>query len=217
MGQGRGVGRAVAGGVGAALVITVVAVVYVLASGVLDGDRATLPDEVVIALACEGEDGAIVTPLVAVVTVADGSVRSYDPLTEVTIPGTTYNELRDAYAFGGGPAVAAAIARLGDGTHPAYVILDADAWTTWVDAAGGLEFESPRPVDVFTGERLLSFPAGRQVLEGVETCEYLKGAAYLTDSQRERVAERFTEALARAVAELEPQTAGVTTDLSPEG
>lgn len=184
--------------------------------GLVGAEHRALPGTVVLALACEGEDGAIVTPVVATFDTSTGSLTGHDPLAQVTIPGTTYDRLRDAYAFGGGPAVAAATVQLTGGVEPAHVVLGADAWAAAVEAEGGVTLDSPRTVDVFTGEELFVFPSGRQVLGAADACQYLKGAAYFADTERVRVAEQFAAALAAVVANVEFDTDGVSTDLSAE-
>ncbi len=216
MGRGGGVWRAAGWGAAVAAVLAAVAVAAALVLDLPLTGRDTLPATVVLAVACAGEDGAVGTPVVASLDSASGALAVYDPLAEVTIPGTTYDQLRDAYPFGGGPAVAAAIARLEGGATPGYVVFEQEAWVAAVDAAGGLELDSPRTVDVFTGEQLYSFPRGEQVLSGAETCEYLKGAVFLTDTERERIVEQFAEALAVAVAAAGPDTPGIVTDLSEQ-
>lgn len=212
----EGLWRAAGWGAALAVLLTIAALTAVLVIDVPLTGRDSLPAVVVLAVACAGEDGAVGTPVVVTLDTASGELTVFDPLTEVAIPGTTYDRLRDAYAFGGGPAVAAAIARLEGGPTPGYVVLEEDAWIAAVDAAGGLALDSPGSVEVFTGERLFSFPAGRQVLSGVETREYLKGAAYLADTQRVRIAEQFAAALVAAVSVAEPGSAGIVTGLSDE-
>ncbi len=216
MGRGGGLWRAAGWGAAFAVLLAGVGLAAVLVLDIPATGRDTLPATVVLAVACPGEDGTVETPVVAAVDTASGELTVYDPMTELTIPGTTYDRLRDAYPFGGGAAVAAAVARLEGGPAPGYVVFERDAWVAAVDAAGGLALDSPRPVDVFTGERLFSFPRGEQVLSGAETCEYLKGAAYLTDTERERIAVQFAEALVAVMADVGPDTSGIATDLSDQ-
>ncbi len=211
-----GAGRAVTAGIFLAIALVAAGAAYVAMYGAPGADRGAVPQMVVLAAVCAGEDGGLQTPVVTLIDTISGEVTPLDPLATVTIPGTSYDNLRDAYAFGGGPAVAAAVGRLTGADEPAYVVLDADAWVTAVDAAGGATVVSPRAVDVFTGEQLFTFPPGPQTLSGADTCEYLKGTAYFADNERERVAEQFAAVAVTSVTVIDAGTAGVSTDLSDE-
>ncbi len=187
--------------------------------------RSAPADLVVIALACEGESGVLVTPVVALLDTATAraSLTPVDPLTTTTIPGTTYDQVWDAYAFGGGAATADALGRSApwrqrmSGSKVAHIVVPRDTWEAAVDARGGIEVDSPRELSVFTGTELLTFPAGVIVLDGRRSCEYLKTLPYLTDTQRDVVSVAFADALAAVLADpaLTPAS-GISTDLAPD-
>ncbi len=99
---------------------------------------------------------------------SEGSVTVVDTNTQVTIPGTTYDRLRDAYSFGGGAAVAAGYAEATGEEAGAWVVLPAEVWMGLVDDAGGVEVDVPAETNVFVDDELYSLEAGKGVLSGAE-------------------------------------------------
>jgi hypothetical protein len=106
------------------------------------------------------------------------------PATPVSIPGTSYDTLADAYPFGGGAGVAEAYARATGITPPAYVALAPDALMRAVDAADGVTLELPVDMAVFDGEPLYVLAPGTRAISAEELGAVLKGAAYLTAQER---------------------------------
>jgi hypothetical protein len=123
------------------------------------------------------------------------------PATGVSIPGTTYNTLADAYPFGGGAGVANALARSRGGKPPAYLAIGPDALVRAVDQAGGVTIELPAAISVFDGERLYALAAGRVTLDGAELGAVFKGAPYLSSRERAALDEELAHAIARLLAE----------------
>lgn len=99
----------------------------------------------------------------------DGTVEVVDADTRVAIPGTSFDRVQDAYAFGGGVAVADALASAsGSGETPDWVVLRPAAWTSIVDEAGGARIDVPYAVNAFVSGGLLTIDAGAQRLDGAE-------------------------------------------------
>lgn len=94
---------------------------YLAKAGALT--RTDRLDSVVVVFASRAEDGAEVAQVVALVTGGGRTVRLLDPQGAVTIPGSSYQTLADAYPFGGGEAVARALG--GAATRRAPM------WTWW--------------------------------------------------------------------------------------
>jgi hypothetical protein len=189
---------------------------YVAKSGALS--RTDSLDSVVVVFASRAEDGAEVGQVVAQVTDDGRSVRLLDPRQTATIPGTSYDKLGDAYPFGGGKAVADALA--GDGGTPiAYVDVPEAEWIALLDRRGTVSVDVPRALEVFDGKKLVSFAEGTQTVAAADVPALLRGAAYLETADRMRVVEAVGEASVSALAaQGAPAGArvGVRTDLTAE-
>lgn len=153
-------------------------------------------DTLVLIGESELEDGTTVAGLVAVITRGEGatlSVTALDTAATTTIPGTSFDRLRDALPLGG-PARVAEIAA--DETAE-WVLLNEPTWQGLVDTAGGAELTVPEDTTVFTGEQLFRFDAGAKRFSGAEAGALLLGAEGLG---REDQASDIRMALARVVA-----------------
>lgn len=162
-----------------ALVVAVVAVV--LTGGDLGGVYTpTKPTRALIILEGAGEQGVRVAQSVIDVdwSARPAKVVIVDPMTDVLVPGTSYRTMRDAFAFGGGPAVADAYSRLATGGIVPSVVLDSPAWGNLVDQGGGLPVSLDSTVQVFTGERLYVFDATEETVRGAEVSPLLTGLDY---------------------------------------
>ena len=150
------------------------------------GVRAEDLARVLIVAAAPDEDGAVVAQVITLVDVSQGRAQTtfVSPATPVSIPGTSYDTLADAYPFGGGAGVAEAYARATGITAPAYVALAPDALMRAVDAADGVTLELPADMAVFDGETLYVFAPGSRTFSAEELGAVLKGAAYLTAQER---------------------------------
>ncbi|KUK47810.1 MAG: hypothetical protein XD74_1604, partial [Actinobacteria bacterium 66_15] len=147
------------------------------------------------------ENGDVLAQVVALVDVGAGSIEPVSPATEVTLPGTTYGTLADAYPFGGGAGVAEALARARGGAAPAYLALDASALRSAVAKAGGVEITLPAEMAVFDGETLYTFAPGAVTLSADDLGAVFKGAPYLTDAQRSELDAELADMLATLLAE----------------
>lgn len=208
MGQGGlGFARAFRTGLLAGLVVVVVAGAalgaYVLRSGHLPGRGRTDTDRVLVVAALPDENGALVAQVIALVDTTGGTTRvsSIDTSLAVTIPGTTFSHLRDAYSFGGGARVAAAYAEASGAEAPPYVDLGPEAVNAAVDAAGGIELNLPQAMNVFDGDRLYTFEAGSVRVGASELRAVLNGMAYLPRRDREALQAQLAERMAGLVAE----------------
>lgn len=189
-----------------------------LAGGVLyvgrsarSGQRAAGPLTLVVLAGRGGQEGAQVAMLVGVLDTTSGRpvVHLVDPDLKVTLPGTSYERLSDAYPFGGGAGVAAAYAGARGGQPLPWVVLTEPGWTGVVDAVGGVSVEVPETVNVFDGTKLYSFAPGRHTLSGAETAALLSGADFLGSSgAKARLRERVATALVAAVVERRPSLRG---------
>lgn len=155
---------------------------------------------VLLVAAAPDDSGAVVAQVVARADLASGAVRAIDPSSTVTIPGTSYSALKDAYAFGGGAAVASAYARQrGEATLP-YVAVSAEALSAAVDRSGGMQVTLPASMNVFDGSRLYEFPSGAATLSGPQLLAVLRGTPYLAPVQRTALEATLAEGYAHLLA-----------------
>ena len=163
--------------VGALLAVLVVLVVG--GGGYLYSQRAggsvekAQQQRVVLIFESPAKDGATVAGLIA--HVADGEMRDVDPETTVTIPGTSYNRLGDAFVFGGGAAVARALGDQDAGGATAYVSVPITAWRTAVDSVRGVQVSVPSDMTVFDGASMTTIRAGDQRLTAAQVEAVLRG------------------------------------------
>lgn len=200
----------------------IVAAAAVLAQAGVLGSQGVSADElsrVVIVAASPDESGSVVGQiiLIANVTESPATLEPVSPALEVSIPGTNYNTLADAYPFGGGAGTAAALARARNESALPYVAISADELAAAVEAAGGMRVTLPAPMSVFDGDDLFTFKAGEQLLTAARVRAVLKGAPYLADREREALDASLAEGLA-GVLSAEPGvlTGAARTDLAPD-
>jgi hypothetical protein len=209
-----GYGRSILWGAAAAVIVVVLAVagvVFVLprvhTPMTVPGDRL-----LVVVASRSGTDGSQVAQLMGVLDLHGTGVEVslVDPLTTVTVPGTTYDRLRDAYPFGGGAAVSKAYASHGHEDPLPVVSFDEKALAEVVDHAGGATATLPAAVNVFDGTRLFTFGAGAQKLKGADVVALLSSTDFAA-SAAVRASMRLTVArgLADALSRSQPDFAGL--------
>lgn len=224
-------GRSVAGAVRRGL-LAGLAAVLVIAAGVaylrlsgnrLPFERARDIDAVLLVVGLPDENGDVVAQCIAVADLARRTVSSIDPSTRVTIPGTTYSSLRDAYPFGGGDGVARAVAGLRGEEPMPWIALGPDAVFHVLGRTGQFGVQIDEPMSVFDGERLYEFPAGIVMVGTVKDLRaVLNGSAYLSPSARRHVLESVAAGIVDAIASYEDgigaaiKAGVVESDLTPE-
>lgn len=163
-------------------------------------------DMLVIALT-EDQDGAVVAGIIFATEDPDDGVTFVDPDAEVAIPGTSYDRVKDAYAFGGGSAVMEAVGELPrdsglSRTPEAWVVLPDDTWQALVDARGGAEIDIPSDINAFLRGDLHMFSAGRREVNG-EDLVVLAGSIDFVESARDArdLRAQVNEAVADTVAD----------------
>lgn len=205
------------------VLVAVIAVGGVFIYRTVTGRADVAPEDlsrVLIVAAAPDDAGSVVGQIIVIADVTDASslmVESVSPTLEVTIPGTTYSMLGDAYPFGGGAGTVQALAGATGEEPLPYVGLSPDEVEAAVEAAGGVQANLPAAMSVFDGSTLYTFEQGEQTLTAAELMAVLKGAPYLSAAEREDLDSELAEALVRALAASPEvlETAG-DTDLSPE-
>lgn len=196
--------------------MAVLAALY--ATGIVGTTKVRVEElnQVLIVVASPDEDGSIVAQIVVITDIASGERESVSPALPVSIPGTSYESLADAYPFGGGAGTAAALARaVGEDPLP-YVAFGPDELVGLVEGTGGLTLSLPAAVSVFDGDTLYSFEPGKQVFDAREVQALLKGAPYLEASARSRLDVELGEALVDALRESPDLLYSAETNLSDE-
>lgn len=206
------------------LLVTLIAVlvvggagVWLYASGRLGTpqvDAESLQRVLIVAASPDEHDNAV-GQIILVVDLSNETPRvdPVSPALPVTIPGTSYRTLGDAYPFGRGAGTSAALASArGEETLP-YVALSPERLAEAVKTAGGVDLVLPAPMSVFDGDELYAFEEGEQHLSSAELRALLKGAPYLSDSERARLDESLAHALVRALAASPEAVTSAQTDL----
>lgn len=158
-------------------------------------------DRVLLVAASRDESGSVVAQIVAIADLTGDSLdlEAVSPATRVTIPGTSYTALADAYPFGGGAGTADALARARDEQPLPYVALSPAQLEAAVEAAGGVDITLGASMNVFDGEELYTFKAGKQTLDAAELQAVFKGAAYRTQDLRDKLDTQLAAALVQAL------------------
>ena len=170
-------------------------------------------DRVVLIFESPAEDGATVAALISVV--ADGRMRDVSPDTTVTIPGTSYTRLGDAFVFGGGAAVARALGDSPNGGRVAFVSVPESEWRAAIEASRGVEVSVRDKVTVFDGQKLTTIRAGKQTLSANEVAALLRGLSYVSPSQSQSIRRELERELASALASRTPSAGRLDSSLSP--
>lgn len=207
-----GYGRAMVWGAMAGVLVIVLAAAAVVWFAPALRSPMTVPGDrtLVVIASRDGTQTGQVAQLVGVADTSGGglTVQLVDPLTTVTVAGTGYDRLADAYPFGGGTGVARAYASASGGQPLPVIALTEAGLVALVDRVGGLTLTIPSGIDVFDGTKLYTFPAGPQKLTGVQVVALLSAIDF-NDSAEERATMRA--AIAGALAE---GLAGSSADLS---
>jgi hypothetical protein len=168
------------------------------------GDRALL-----VVASKSGADGSQVAQLVGIaqLTGSQLTVRLVDPMTTVTVPGTSYSQLRDAYSFGGAAGVSNAVAVIVGQRPLPTVAVGQQGLEALVDGAGGVTVTVPAAASVFDGERLFTFEKGPQRLTGSEVVALLSSVEYLkTPDEQQELRVAVASGMANALSASRQQT-----------
>ncbi|HEY5276220.1 MAG TPA: hypothetical protein VIK38_06745 [Coriobacteriia bacterium] len=205
--------------IGAASAVVLVALVVgalVMNTGAGRGDSSSeAPTKVVVVFAMAGEDDVVTAQLVTIVDPGSGSFELQETSATVSIPGTSFSLLRDAYPFGGAKAVATAIegGSLKSGT--AWVDVSPAAWGQLL--ASGVDVTITVPFDTYDDvtDHYSAFEVGPQRVAAADLRALVNGVAYLAPDSRQAILDAVAKASLRALASTTPPQ-GVLTSLSTE-
>jgi len=201
-GNTLGFGRALKRGALSGLALVVVAALalgaWTVSQGGLPGSGDNAATSALLVLGLPDENGDLVAQAIARVdgiTTAAPTLFSIDPTSSVTVVGTSYGHLRDAYAFGGGERVSEAYTRLYGASVP-YVDFGPEAIEYAVTQEGGISVSIPADMSVFDGDTLYTFTSGPARLSAAELRAALNGSAYLAPAERKAFLGEVERALA---------------------
>ena len=168
------------------------------------GTAQAAPSTVVVVFALAGEDNAVTAQVVATVDYATGRYELVDTTKTVSIPGTSYSQLRDAYPFGGAQAVATALT---DGTAQAgaaWVDVSPAAWKRLL--AAGFDATMTEAFDTYdeTTDRYSEFVVGPQHVAVADLGGLVNGLPYLAEEARAEPMKGLVVASMRALATAKP-------------
>jgi len=172
----------------------------------------TAGDEVVLVFVSSAPDGAGVAGLIEVV--GNGAMKDVSPDTTVTVPGTSYSRLADAYVFGGGAGVSSALGNGPAGERRPYVVVPGTVWQRLVDASDGVHVTMPRAITEFDGSHLSNLPSGEQTLTAPGVGSLLRSLAYLSPAERTSLRTSLAVQLGALVARDASVAQAVESDLS---
>lgn len=197
------------GGVGRAVVIGALLAVLalligggLLVSGAVELPRDGAPVERVLVIGtvplAEGGDAA------AFALVIDSRTEKYetlDTLAPTTVAGTSATTARDAFAYGGGDSVAAALSAQTNGEALPWVVLPASLWARLLDADGGVDATVERGISAFIDGGLTVVEPGRRSLTGTEAVALAASADFIADSASgQEVLRTIAEGIGSALA-----------------
>jgi hypothetical protein len=193
----------------AAVVLAAVGVVFVAPN--IRSPMTVPGDKVLIVVAGRsGKDGSQVAQLIGVAELRSGklTVGLVDPMTTVTVPGTTYDRLADAYPFGGGAGVAKAYAAAAGSQPLPVVAVSEQGLRALIDLVGGVTVTVPTAVNVFDGRQLYTFDEGPRRVTGADVVALLSAADYLKPPEegvalRSAVASALVDGIAASSADLQ--------------
>jgi len=186
-------------------VLLVVLIVGGVAVGVMTGlvpnptHRAEAKRILVIASAPDA-DGAQLAALAFTVEPKTGKVTLMNTLEKMTISGTSASNARDALPFGGGAAVAEALAPQTGGEPLAWIVVPSKQWAPLVDQAAGIAVDVPEAVNSYAGGTLTVLEPGSQKLSGAEAAALASAAPFVGDEQiQERVLKELSAGVSAIV------------------
>jgi len=208
--------------VGAVLALICVAAV---AGAAVMGNMTTLARQdsvvdgpVVVAVVLPNADGVLTVRHIDVIRRVGETLRavSVDPVASATVPGTSATSLADAYSFGGGEGLSAAVPGGGAGASAAWIVVGPEGFERLM-ARSSIQFDLKSSIEVFDGTELYSYAPGRVVVPAEQVAKLMDGVDYLVPSDRSMIRNSLGDALVPAlVTGYSDAGAAIDTNLSQE-
>jgi hypothetical protein len=187
-------------------------------NGGLAGRSEELPADARVMLVVVAPDlRGIATPVAVTLYPAFPSGPASEPVnpeTSVTVSGTSANTLRAAYPFGGGAALSTGIGQARGIPAPYWIVVD-DAALQRLATGASIPVQLDKPIDVFDGKRLSSFPSGTVDAAVWEIGPLMAGVARLSPQQAAPVRTGLAAGVLRLAVAEGADTSGVATDMTP--
>lgn len=183
----KGVMRSAAVGGLLALIVVIAAVGYFVYQ---NRDAATDSDRILVVIVSPSDTKGDVAVAAIEVDQARGESRVLDVLAPATVSGTSASNAFEAFAYGGGDAVAEALAGQTDGELPWIVIQDI-VWDDLIDEADGMVMNLSHAVNVYAETTLTVFPEGKSTLDGDAATAFVRSIEYLEEDVRSDTVTAF--------------------------
>ena len=178
--------------------------------------NAVADGPVAVALVLPDPQGIATIRVLDVYTHSGGawSVRSVSPTTTAVVSGTGGSTLADAYTFGGGDGLVAAMREQTGQAVTSWVIVDSQAWDK-LRAGEPFVVDLTSDLEVFNGNRLFSFAAGHASVPATQVAPLFDGAAYLSAPSSRELRSQVGDVLAGSLSTAsEAAASGVRTNVS---
>lgn len=197
-----GVGRAILAGSLLAVVALVIGAAL-LGFGAVELPRSSDPVERVLVIGtvpqAQGGDAAA---LALVIDLTTGESETLDTLAPTTVAGTSATTARDAFPYGGGDSVSAALSAQTGGEALPWIVLPATLWAKLLDGAGGVDATVERGISAFIDGGLTVVEPGTRRLTGAEAVALAASADFIADSASGRAAlSAISEGLGAALGD----------------
>lgn len=157
------------------------------------------PTRLLLIAGSQDDTGAVVAQVIALVDTQAGTVTAIAPETPATISGTNYSQLKDAFPFGGGAAVAQTYANASNTAQLSFIAVSPAELLQAIDGLATVEVTLPASMDVFDGDVLHTFTKGAQTVSAIQFAAIVKGRPYLTSRERADLDQSLAEALTHIV------------------
>jgi len=194
-----GPGKAAVAGVLLALVATAAVVAAISFDLIPAGWTSAPPDEVLVIATAPQPTGSEAVHYAVVLAPRKG-MRALDVDAASTVAGTSAKSAREAFAFGGGEAVAEALSPQTGGEALSWIVLAPADWQAFIDASGGLEVDVPTAVSTYASGTLTVLEPGSQSLSAEQAVALALSAEYLDSGERERVLGEMRSGFASVLA-----------------
>jgi len=186
--------RAAGWGAVVALVLLAVGAALVL-TGVIDIDpRPKVPERLLVVATAPDDEGTEVAAVAFVIEAGAEAPVILDVDATVTVPGTSARNARNAFPFGGGDAVSAALDSQ-TGERLDWIVVPWPQWSESVDAQSGVQIEVPERVTAYRDGRLIVVEEGAQRLEAAEVVALATAAPFVAEGSREALSRSLGSAL----------------------
>lgn len=190
---------AIAGGVVA--VVVAVGVITAVTTGIVEfPPSSSAATKLVVIATAPAEDGSEYAPLAYVADPSSGQVTLLDNLEDVTVSGTSAKTPAEAFAFGGGSAVASALMAQTGGEELEWIVIPSSEWARLIDQAGGVSVDVPVGVSAYGNGQLTLLAPGRKELTGAQAVALATAIRYVGTHEQQREVLRQLTAGVSAVA-----------------